>query len=418
MPSLGADMTDGTITEWMIAPGSVVRRGDIVALVDTDKAEIDVEIFDDGVVQELLVAKGHRVPVGTPLARLRRDRAAVPDTTSQLVEAASEPAPATIAAEAPIVLSPVIRHLADEHHVDLDTVRGSGPGGRIQRSDVEALIDRRARVTPRARRLARERGVDVAEIASRGGVVTGDDIVHVESAAPVEQAPHLEPASQDRKDRRRSAIAGLMAASWRDIPHYHVTNRIDFSCADTWLAETNAARPVTTRLVSAAVLLRACAVAATRVPEMNGWWIDGRFQPSPAVDLAVAVALRGGGLITPTIVGADQLTVDEIMERLNDLVGRARRGRLRSSEMSGASLTVTNLGDLGVDQVLGIIHPPQVALIGLGTIHDEPWAEHGMVGVRRVVHTSVAGDHRATDGLDGARLLSELAKALQKPEEL
>jgi pyruvate dehydrogenase E2 component (dihydrolipoamide acetyltransferase) len=209
-----------------------------------------------------------------------------------------------------------------------------------------------------------------------------------------------------------------MTRSWQEIPHYHVVTRIDVSGALRWLDERNAARSLSERVLPAALLLRAVAVSARRHPTVNGWWVDGRFRPSATVDLGVVVALRGGGLVSPTITGADALTLDELMARLQDIVTRARRGRLRSSDAAPASITVTNLGDLGVEAVYGIIHPPQVGLVGLGAVHDEPWAVDGMVGVRPVVHATLAGDHRASDGLAGAAFLRSLDEALQRPEDL
>jgi pyruvate dehydrogenase E2 component (dihydrolipoamide acetyltransferase) len=213
----------------------------------------------------------------------------------------------------------------------------------------------------------------------------------------------------------RQAIANLMERAWREIPHYHVATRVDLSSALAWLTEQNASRPVRERLLPAALLLRATALAAARVPQLNGWWVDGAFRPAEAVDLGVAVSLRSGGLVVPAIAGADRLDLDALMAKLRDVVTRARRGRLRSSEVAGASLTVTDLGDQGVDAVYGVIHPPQVALVGFGKIHDEPWACQGMLAVRPVVHATLAGDHRASDGRAGARLLSTIAELLEEP---
>ena len=210
----------------------------------------------------------------------------------------------------------------------------------------------------------------------------------------------------------RLAIATLMERSWREIPHYHVGTRIDLGGALAWMAELNSTRPVTERLLPAALLLEATVRAAVQVPAVNGWWVEGRFRPAAGVDLGVAISRRGGGLIVPSITGAQDLDVHELMARLRELVTRARHGRLRSSDLAPASLTVTDLGDLGVETLQGIIHPPQVALVGFGAIHEEAWAEHGMLAVRPVVHATLAADHRATDGRTGAAFLAALARSL------
>jgi pyruvate dehydrogenase E2 component (dihydrolipoamide acetyltransferase) len=212
----------------------------------------------------------------------------------------------------------------------------------------------------------------------------------------------------------RRAIAAAMERSWREVPHYHVATRIDLSRPTAWLSEENLRRPVRERLLPAVLLLRATALAAANRPELNGWWIDGGFRAAERVDLGVVVSLRSGGLVVPVITGADRLDLDQLMARLRDLVTRARRGRLRSSELAPASITVTDLGDVGVDAVHGVIHAPQVALVGYGAIREEPWAERGMLAVRPIVHATVAGDHRASDGRTGARFLSTIAALLEE----
>lgn len=216
----------------------------------------------------------------------------------------------------------------------------------------------------------------------------------------------------------RLAIARLMSRSKREIPHYYVSNTVDLGAALSWLRERNRSVPMSARMVPAALLLKAAALAARAVPELNGFWAEDHFVPAPAVHLGVAVSLRGGGLITPAIHDAADLPAAELMSRLRDLVNRARAGRVRGSELTDATITVTNLGDQGVESVTGVIYPPQVALVGLGKITERPWAVGGLLGIRPVVITTLAADHRATDGYTGARFLSLLADLLQQPEEL
>lgn len=215
----------------------------------------------------------------------------------------------------------------------------------------------------------------------------------------------------------RGATGHLMTRANREIPHYYLSTTIDLLAARTWLDQTNEGRTVDERILPAALLLKATACAAVEVPGFNGTWDDG-FHAAPRVRLGVAIALRGGGLVAPAIPAPDSLGLDELMTRLRDLVRRARAGHLRSSEVSGATLTVTNLGDQGVDDVFGLIHPPQVALVGFGRVRERPWADAGMVGARPTVRATLAADHRASDGIEGSRFLTAIDRHLQDPEDL
>lgn len=216
----------------------------------------------------------------------------------------------------------------------------------------------------------------------------------------------------------RQATGALMARSKKEIPHYYLQTTVDLDHALTWLETENAELGVGARILPAALLLKAAALAAREVPDMNGFFVDGSFSPSEHIHLGVAVSLRGGGLVAPALHDADQLRLPELMDRLKDLVARARSGRLTGSQMSDPTLTVTNLGDQGVEAVHGVIYPPQVALVGFGRVVQRPWAVDGMLTVHRVLVATLAADHRVSDGHLGARYLSALDAALQKPEEL
>jgi pyruvate dehydrogenase E2 component (dihydrolipoamide acetyltransferase) len=216
----------------------------------------------------------------------------------------------------------------------------------------------------------------------------------------------------------RAAIARAMARSKREIPHYYLAADLDFTRSRAFLLERNAAVPVTERVLPAALLLKAAAVAVRSTPELNGFWVDDAHVPSEHVHLGVAISLRGGGLVAPAIHDADTKTLDELMALLRDLVGRARAGSLRASEMSDPTITVTNLGEQGVQAVYGVIYPPQVAIVGFGAIVERPWARDGMVGAHPIVTATLAADHRASDGASGARLLNAIDRLLQEPEML
>ncbi len=414
MPSLGADMEAGTLLEWYVKPGDTVKRGDIVALVDTSKAEIEAEIFQDGVIDELLVPVGVRVLVGTPLATLHpagTEAPALVEAPGPVPVEARAPAPVEAPAPppAPIIAPSPLPAPAPEPV--LATVARNG-------------ADHRLRVSPLARRVAAQLGVDLPAVVGSGpnGAITKVDVERASSTgAPPAQAP-IPPTSPaepiDRQLAMRQAIGALMARSKREIPHYYLQLEIDMSRAIEWLHDANLNRPVTDRLLPFVQLLSAVARAVVDMPEMNGFWIDGAFRPGPGVHLGVAVSLRGGGLIAPALHDADSKNLDEIMQGVRDLVQRARAGRLRSSEMSDPTLTVTNLGEHGVDLVHGVIYPPQVALIGFGAVRERPWATDGMLGVRPTVIATLAADHRASDGHAGSRFLALIDRQLQKPETL
>lgn len=425
MPSLGADMSEGTLLEWLVSPGDVVHRGDIIAVVDTSKSAIDIEVFEDGRIDELLVEPGTTVAVGAPLAMLG-------------AIAAGTGAPA---AAAPVA-SPIVRHLAHARGVDLATVPGTGRAGAVTRADLDSTADAgapaghdteahdgvaRVSASPYARRRAAELGVDVRAVHGTGGagVITVADVEAAASAsaeAPVAAPPQVRPepagTGADRPTAMRQAIGALMARSKREIPHYYLQTTIDLHRALAWLERANAERPVAERILPAALLFKAAARAARDVPDMNGFFVDGAFRASEHVHLGVAVSLRGGGLIAPALHDADTLPVPELMAALKDLATRARNGRLRGSEMSDPTLTATNMGEQGVEAVHGVIYPPQVALVGFGRVVERPWAVDGMLTVRRVLITTLAADHRVSDGHRGGLYLSAIDAALQNPEEL
>lgn len=426
MPSLGADMDQGTVVEWLVRPGDTVHKGDIMAVVDTTKAAVEVECFTAGVVQELLVEPGRTVPVGTVLATLApAESAAEPEPTAQAVP---EPRPATQkpAARKPAAAGPQVRKLAAELGVDLATVRGSGKAGAITRADIQQAAERkskpvptsgRTKVSPYARRLADELGVDLATITpgGRDGAVHAADI---RATAGRPETPRRPQPKRDRVEAMRATTAGLMARSKREIPHYYLTTSVDMFIALEWSHKRNRELPVPDRILPAALLLKATALAAKAVPGFNGHWIDDRFESASTVHLGIAVAMRGGGLAAPAILDASELDLTTLMARLRDLVKRARAGRLRRTEMTSATITVTNLGDLGVDTVHGVIYPPQVALVGFGKVLERPWAVDGLLGVRPIVTATLSADHRVTDGHSGARFLDVLSGRLREPETL
>lgn len=402
MPKLGADMTAGTLVAWHKKPGDSVRRGDIMAEVDTDKGVIDIEAFSGGLVEKLLVEPGATVPVGTPLARLRGEAA-----ESQSNLAPPRPTTPTVAKPAavpPVAVTPVSAPSADEL-------------GRL-------------RISPSARQRARELGVDPRTVqgTGRGRAITREDIECAAASRttaiqppvpPAATTPSAKPAeAQDRNLRMRQAIAAAMSRANREIPHYYLSTTIDLKAALAWLSKENERRSVTDRLLYGVLLLKATALALREVPELNAFWQADRPVTQKSIHLGVAVSMRGGGLIAPALHDADQKSVTDLMGELRDLVARVRAGGLRSSELADPTITVTSLGEQGVEAVYGVIYPPQVALVGFGKVVERPWLVDRQIVPRPVITATLAGDHRATDGHRGSVFLAAVDRLLQEPEKL
>lgn len=395
MPSLGADMEAGTLIQWLKRPGERFERGEALAVVETQKGAIEIENYHCGVLEEILVEVGQKVPVGQPLALLRLDSQADEKTA-----ASPPPAKPAVKAEAapgghplptrprPTAAAPGYRPrispaaLVRMQSLGLSPERiAAGPDGAIGLREVDAA----------ARRLQPDAGPESpAPTASRG--IAPDDM--------------------------RKAIAAAMSRSHREIPHYFVGSRLDIGPLVAWLEAENTGRETARRLLYAAPLIRALALAFKCAPALNGHWVDDGFVPAESVHLGVAIALRGGGLIAPALLDADRLGVDEIMLALTDLVARARGGRLRSAEMTAATATVSILGDATADSLQPIIYPPQVAIVGCGRIVETAWAENGVLSARPSLTVTIGGDHRVSDGRLAAKFLNRLDTLLKQPEKL
>jgi len=387
LPSLGADMDQGTLLEWRVRPGDAVKKGDVLAVVDTTKSALDIECWHAGKVHDLLTRPGQTVLVGTLMARLLEpgeDAAKIPPPPAEPAAPATRPPLAAIpAAGAPAsgipappgpphahrAVSPVARRRATELGIALDTVTGSGPHGTVTLKDVEQASSRQA--------LPRDRSADM-----------------------------------------RRTIAAAMSRSKREVPHYYLTEQVPLGAAVAWLRHANEGRPVTERVLMAALYVRAVACAVVRHPTMNGFFLEGAFQPSPSVHIGMAISLRGGGLIAPAIHAVEQKSLTDTMRALSDLVARTRAGRLRREELTDPTITLTNLGDDSVDAAYGIIYAPQVALVGFGKVTERPWVVSGQVVPMASVTVTLAADHRVSDGHSGARFVAAIADRLQHPEEL
>lgn len=408
MPSLGADMEDGTLVEWRKQPGDLLKRGDIIADVDTQKGLIEIEFFGEGILEKHLVAEGEKIPVGTVMALIRGEGEEIAEEMPQEKipnqEKMVEPAkvgegkievPAASLQKAGgerVRISPLARRMAETHQTDISKIAGTGPEGAIVKADIEKYL--------------REGQEEKAQDKT-------DRIVAGPRPEPVPESKTAIPESE----AIRKAVAAAMSRSNQDIPHYYLEKRIHFSKAMAWLKETNKERSVQQRLLPVALMIKAVAKALDDVPDLNAVWEDG-LERKNEINIGFVVSLRTGGIMVPAILNADTLSVDGIMERLNDLIPRARAFKLRSSELSQSTFTITSIGEGGGDKVFGVIYPPQVGIAGFGEIREEAVVAEGMIGIKPVVDVTLAADHRATDGLIGSKFLAALNKYLQNPENL
>ena len=384
LPSLGSDMDKGTLLQWRVQPGDTVRKGDIVAVVDTTKAAIDIECWHDGTVEALLIEPGAEVPVGTLMAVLREAGETAEHVKAQLD--ALRAAAAATAAAPPATPRP----LPDA--VPLTAERG------------------RTTASPAARQRAAELGLDLEGLSGTGagGAIT---LADVEDAASKARAPN-------RTEVMRQTIAAAMSRSKREIPHYYLAEDVPLAAAMAYLAERNAARSVTERVLLAPLFLQAVARALQRYPEFNGFFRNGLFVPGTGIHVGVAIALRTGGLIAPALRDVPGKDLDTLNRELLDLVQRARAGSLKASELADATITVTSLGDQGVGSVFPIIYPPQVAIVGFGRVLERPWVVDGVVKPTPLVTASLGADHRTSDGHRGGLFLALVRGLLQQPAEL
>jgi pyruvate dehydrogenase E2 component (dihydrolipoamide acetyltransferase) len=386
MPQLGADMTEGTILRWRKGEGDMVERGEVIAEIETDKANVEIEAFEGGVFRKALASEGDVIPVGGLIAII----AGADDDISRYKSAPAATRPAADGAGANAEpadrarrrsqpedgsrqrVSPVARRLADELGVDLRNVRGTGPDGRIVRRDIEE--------------------------ASR----------QISGSTTTTQ-PHA-PAS-----RMRQAIARRMSQSKREAPHYYLLIDIDMTDAMTFRAEFNASIPEQERISVNDLIVRACALALRAHPEFNAT-IEGE-QPTRHDDrqnVCVAIALEDG-LIAPALLDAASKSLARIASETKELVARAKGGHLRPDELTAGTFTVTNLGAYGVETLIGIIQPPQTAILGVGSVMSQAAVRNGEIVVREMMKMALSADHRATDGAQGARFLAEIKRLLEQP---
>ncbi|WP_298718718.1 dihydrolipoamide acetyltransferase family protein [uncultured Oceanisphaera sp.] len=382
MPSFGSDMAKGMVAEWKIQPGDTVHRGEVIATIETMKGLIDMEVFDDGVVEQLLAPVGQQLQVGEPIARLQLTGVADEGVEAETEEhaVAAEPQPAPIEPKTEAAVSP------------------------------SNIVDQRPLISPAARKQAEKLGIDWRLLGPGSGPNGALVLADIESRGVTPSA--------DSGQQMRQAIAAVVSRSKRDIPHYYLELDIPLAAAHTWCSEYNKGKPAAELVLINALIYCALARALAEFPQFNGFYREGGYQAQSGVHLGNIIKLRSGGMVVAALHDAQLLGAVGMMARLKDQVIRARGGGLRGSEVQDATVTVSNLGERGVDRIQGVIFPPQVALLGIGRVRTAPWVQEQKIVPMTLASFSLAADHRVSDGHDGARLLNRIAALLQQPEQL
>jgi pyruvate dehydrogenase E2 component (dihydrolipoamide acetyltransferase) len=419
MPEVATGATEAVLAEWLVAERAEFAAADTLATVETDKAMVDVEADDAGVVLKTLVAPGAHVEVGAPIAVLGQPGEDVADLGAVLAElgvavaSSTAPAPsaasASSAAPAPpvstagngrVYASPLARKIARQSGVAVETITGSGPGGRILRRDVEAAAAARPAAPPSA-----APPTAAPPSAAPPAPAPSAPVAGARAAAPGGDIPH---------SRQRRAIAARLTESKQTAPHFYVRATIRAARLAALRAEINAGLDDGARVSLNDLVVKAVAAAHQRVPEMNVIWTPDAVRTFATVDVAVAVA-TDRGLVTPVLRDVTALTITQVAARSRDLAGRARDGRLRQDELDGGTISVTNLGMYGVEEFAAIINPPQAAILAVGAVRDEPVVEDGAVVPGQVMTVTLSVDHRPVDGVVAARWLAALRELLENP---
>jgi len=444
MPALSPTMTEGNLARWLVKEGDEVRAGDIIAEIETDKATMEVEAVDDGMVGRIVVPEGSEgIAVNATIAMLLADD----EDASALTEEAApvavpEPAtelstPATHAdGNGEISATPLAQRVAGQIGVDLNQVRGTGERGRIGLGDVEAAAgvavptsprgvgEDRIFASPLARRMAAEAGIDLSLVGGTGprGRIVKADIESASSAPPAAARPQARnasvapPAESEvvRLSTMRRVIAERMTESKTTVPHFYLTVDCEIDELLKVRAELNT-RIAPDKISVNDIVIRACALALREVPEANvSWEGDGMMRHHAAVDVSVAVAIEGG-LITPIVRSADTKGLVEIAQEMRDLAERARDGKLAPEEYQGGSFSISNLGMFGIKQFDAVINPPQAAILAVGAGEQRPVVKDGEIVPATVMSCTLSVDHRVVDGAIGARLLGAIKRYIEYP---
>ena len=457
MPQLGYDMREGTVVRWIKQEGDEVVANEVIAEIETDKAVVEFKPTTGGVLRRIVAGEGEAVPVGELIAVIGDADEALPDDLAGPAAAAPAPAAAPEAAPAPtpaaapaaapageVRASPIARRLARERGVDLATVTGSGPGGRIVEADVLAAADAaraateagRVMASPLARRLAREQGIELAGVTGTGpgGRIVEADVnaaAAARAAAPTEPQPEAVPApaqseppaapaeDADRADlsRMRQAIASVTSGSKREAPHFYVAVDIEMTAAMSLRRDVNDELPASSRVSVNDLIVKASALAIGKHPKFNSFYRGDHLQMNRSINVGIAIALESG-LIVPGIPECENKSLAQIAAASRDLIDRANNGRLQAEEYTGTTYSVSNLGMFDVDSFTAIIFPPHAAILAVGAVKEQPVARDGQLAIAEIMKATLSVDHRVADGAEAAQFLMEIKRLLEKPVSL
>ena len=452
MPQMGYDMREGTVVRWHKQEGDPVARGDVLADIETDKATVEYEAFTAGVLRKIIAQEGVVIPVGELIAVITAPDEPLPeDILSQGETSGQVPQPtptqagagqlsqqqATVAPspDGEIRASPIARRLARERGIDLSRVAGTGPGGRIVEQDVigyqetapvEAAVPAagEVRASPIARRLAREAGIDLAGITGTGpgGRIVEQDVLRYKDAAPTAAGvaaaqDDAGPGQRSELSRMRQTIARVTSDSKREAPHFYITSELDMTKAMELRRDINDTVADGRRVSVNDLVIKASAIALERHPKFNAFFQGDHLQMNPSINIGIAIALEAG-LIVPGINDCQAKALLDIATASSDLINRANSGTLRNEEYSGATFSISNLGMFDVDSFSAIIYPPHAAVLAVGAVKEQPVVRAGQVVVAQVMKATLSVDHRVADGAEAAQFLMEIKRLLENPISL
>ena len=449
MPQMGYDMHEGKVVRWLKKEGEEVTRGEVIAEIETDKATVEYEAYTGGVMAKIVAEEGVAIPVGGLIAVMTAPGEAIPEdilTDAAIASAADSPAPAATAVEAPeapipaaaapadteeVRASPLARRLARERGFDLAIITGTGPGGRITEADIPeqgaaaapaalASSNGYIKASPLAKRLARERGIDLATLTGTGPggrVIEVDVPEHAGPAAAGSAAPATLVSENVELSRMRQAIARVTSDSKRDAPHFYVAVDVDMTKAMSFRRDLNDELDAENRVSVNDLIVKASAIAIGRHPKFNSFFRDDHLQMNAAINVGIAIALESG-LIVPGINGCERKSLVEIAAASRDLVSRANSGTLRNDEYSGTTFSVSNLGAFDIESFTAIIFPPHAAILAVGTVKEQPVVRDGELAIAQIMKATLSTDHRVADGAEAAQFLVEIKKLLQNPISL
>jgi pyruvate dehydrogenase E2 component (dihydrolipoamide acetyltransferase) len=425
MPALEMAQETGKVVRWLKSPGDTVSKGEPILEIETDKVTVEIEAPASGVLGNVTAQEGDVVPVGQTIAVIAApNEARVPEPAVAVTSARHAATAATPAPPSAVKASPLARKIAEQHGVDIAQIKTAS--GRVEKADVVAYVEglkapaaagngaaQLSPASPKARRLAAERGVDLSALRGSGpsGAVLVEDVLAAKpAAAGVAPTPRIEAPAPSVGTVWR-IMAERMTQSWTTAPHFYLVREVNASRLIAWRERAKLKTP---GLTYTDLLVKLVAAAIAQHPRVNVSWKDGTIVQHPDINIGLAVAIDDG-LVVPVIHRADTLTLAEIAARRADLSARAQTGKLRPADIQAGTFTISNLGMYGVDAFNAIVNPPQAAILAVGRIADRVVAVNGQPAVHPMMVLTLSCDHRALDGARGAQFLSALTELLEEP---